>query len=153
MRRQCVNANSTFGELTTIKPVGHDKSRNIVWLCKCNCGKSCTVSSNSLIRGKVKSCGCLKYKHGYTGTRLHEIWHSMKQRCNNPNHINYRHYGGRGIKICEEWDTNFIAFKDWAISNGYTEELEIDRINNNEGYSPNNCRWVSHKVNCNNRNR
>lgn len=79
-------------------------------------------------------------------TRLYHIWHGMKNRCLNPNDKNYKSYGGRGITICSEWIHDFCAFEDWAYSNGYREYLSIDRIDNDKGYSPDNCRWVTQKV-------
>lgn len=92
----------------------------------------------------------MMYVHGMRNTRLYQIWLAMRQRCSNPNHIVYRYYGGRGIKVCDSWDNNFIQFYDWAMANGYSEELEIDRVNNTGDYSPNNCRWTTRTENLNN---
>lgn len=83
--------------------------------------------------------------------RLYKAWIGMKERCHNLNHLQYKEYGGRGIKVCQEWRHNFIAFRDWALANGYNELLIIDRRENNEGYSPDNCRWVTYKESANNR--
>ena len=77
--------------------------------------------------------------------RLYRIWLNMKQRCNNPNNKDYIHYGSRGIKVCKEWENSFVSFRDWALNNGYTEELTLDRKNNERGYSPDNCRWITVK--------
>ena len=86
------------------------------------------------------------YKHGGKGTRLYNIWNNMKQRILNPKNKDYKNYGGRGITICYEW-LEFIPFRDWAMNNGYADNLEIDRINNNLGYSPENCQWITQKEN------
>ncbi len=86
------------------------------------------------------------YKHGQTGTRLYNVWRSMKERCYSSTYVQYKRYGGRGIKICDEWRNDFQAFKAWAIENGYTEGLTIDRIDNDGDYEPNNCRWVDMKT-------
>ena len=90
-------------------------------------------------------------KHGKRNTRLYCIWVSMKQRCYNHNNKDFRKYGERGIKVCDDWKNNFISFYDWSINNGYQENLTIDRINNNEDYEPNNCRWTDVKTQSNNR--
>ena len=88
-----------------------------------------------------------------TNTRLHRTWNSMKQRCSNPKFKQYKDYGGRGITVCPEWASRdgFVSFAKWALENGFREDLEIDRRDNDRGYSPDNCRWVTHKVNMNNR--
>lgn len=83
----------------------------------------------------------------YRGTKIYNIWLMMRQRCNNENHFAYKWYGARGIKVCDEWD-NSQLFCDWAMNNGYEEGLELDRINNDGDYSPDNCQWISHYNNC-----
>lgn len=90
-------------------------------------------------------------KHGMRNTRLYTIWRSMRQRCSNPKCANYHNYGGKGVKVCPEWDSNFAHFYMWAIENGYSENLSIDRINSDGDYEPGNCRWVSYKEQNNNR--
>lgn len=114
------------------------------WVCKCECGTIRPVVSTSLTKGKSKSCGCRFLKHGYDGTKIYRLWCYMRERCNSENHKSYKYYGGRGIKVCKEWDVakNFI---DWALSNGYKEGLTLDRINTDGDYSPNNCRFISNK--------
>ena len=89
------------------------------------------------------------YKHGLYESRLYNIWKHMKSRCNNPKDAKYHNYGGRGVEVCKEWN-DFIPFYEWAILNGYQDDLEIDRINNDGNYCPSNCRWVTRKVQCNN---
>ena len=108
----------------------------------------------SLSNGKkYKSCGCNQNQitHGETKTKLHRVWTDMKTRCLNPNVKQYKYYGGRGITICPEWTYSYIVFRDWALSNGYQENLEIDRRDNNGNYSPENCRFVTDKENSRNR--
>ncbi len=91
-------------------------------------------------------------KHRMSGTRLSQIYSTMCQRCSNPNHIGWSAYGGRGIQVCDDWRLDAATFYQWALANGYADDLCIDRINNNQGYSPENCRWVSYRDNSNNRN-
>lgn len=142
-----------FGRLTVIRKADGSK-----WHCVCDCGKEKDVRSDHLKEGRVKSCGCFnsevvsaRFKvHGLTKHPIHKSWTDMKQRCYNPSSTIYEYYGGRGIKICDEWE-DFKTFYDWSISNGWSEGLSIDRIDVNGNYEPSNCRWVSMKVQCNNK--
>lgn len=90
-------------------------------------------------------CNNPNYKHGLRDTRLFSIWCNMKNRCYNPNSTFFQHYGGRGITVCDEWQHDFLAFYDWAMSNGYSDDLSIDRIDVNGNYEPSNCRWATSK--------
>lgn len=89
-------------------------------------------------------------KHGMSGTKVYKTWHNMRSRCNNPKATKYEIYGGRGIKVCDEWENSFHSFYDWCLANGYEEGLTIDRINGDGNYEPSNCRWVDYKVQNNN---
>lgn len=84
--------------------------------------------------------------HGLSKHRLYEIWIGLRKRCNNPKHQRYYDYGAKGILVCEEWNINFMSFYNWALDNGYKSDLSIDRINNNLGYSPDNCRWATQEI-------
>lgn len=153
-----------FGRLIAIKRVGSDKQKRATWRCRCDCGRETVVASSYLINGDTNSCGCLKLellfkrstKHSKARTRLYRVWANMIQRCYDPKHTHYHRYGGRGITVCDEWRDDFQAFYDWAMANGYDEnapkgKCTIDRIDNDKGYSPDNCRWVDMKIQRHNR--
>jgi hypothetical protein len=123
----------------------------------CSCGNEFKARIDGVKSGVQQGCGCIQRvraseantKHGGFGSKLYSCFLLMKARCNNSNNPKYYRYGGRGIKICAEW-SDFIAFKEWSLENGYNEGLSIDRIDNNDGYSPSNCRWVTHAENMRN---
>ena len=152
-----------FGRLTVVQRAETGKRGHALWLCKCACGRETIVSSSSLRRGATKSWGCwhpeicrrrmiaINTKHGGKGTRLYRIWHGMKQRCYNPKSDHYNLHGGRGIGVCAEWLHDFAVFQKWALSHGYQDDLTIDRIDNDKGYQPDNCRWATVKEQNNNK--
>lgn len=144
-----------FGRLTAIRCTrrGAKGIGVTMWLCVCDCGKEKIIQSAHLVNGSSKSCGCLQReiaktvntKHGIKGTRLYDIFENMISRCYNPRCPAFSDYGGRGIAICDTWLQDRQLFFRWAQESGYTDELSIDRINNDKGYSPDNCMWASSK--------
>ena len=147
-----------FGRWTVIKPYGKSLTEGRMFWCRCECGTEKAVSAHSLRSKRSLSCGCLGEEnrlkscthHGHArtknGTRinkLYSVWDGMKQRCCNPNHSAYQWYGAKGVKVCEEWESSFVTFNDWALTSGYQEGLSIDRINPFGNYEPSNCRWAT----------
>lgn len=143
-----------FGRWTVLKRSAKPK----FWICRCECGNVKAANIDNLKRGKSISCGCYRAElgrkhfetHGKSKTKLYYVWCGIRRRCNNPSVNGYERYGGRGITVCEEWAESFEAFMAWATANGYKEGLEIDRINNDGNYCPENCRWVTRYENMQN---
>jgi hypothetical protein len=144
-----------FGRLTVLSL--HKSGKHTTWNCICDCGKNIIARSDSLRNGHTQSCGCYGQeiskvsglRHGvfHTNKRLYYIWKGIKSRCDN---MNNKSYGGKGIQLCFEWQ-NPVNFYNWAITHGYIDNLEIDRIDNDGNYCPENCRWVTEKQNACNR--
>lgn len=150
-----------FGLLTVIG-IDDRGTKKTYWMCQCDCGNVKSVRSDSLLSGAVKSCGCLKKKqdrlnltanhsHKMSGTRIYHEWQGIKGRCFNKNDARYARYGGRGITVCDEWRNDFQSFYDWAMANGYSDNLTIDRKDNDGNYCPENCRWVDDQTQARNR--
>ncbi len=155
-----------FGRLTVVGEsfmVPLSKQTRAMVVCRCQCGSVIIALCSSLNRGLTQSCGCWQLhqarraatRHGYApkGRQhpLYRLWSGVKNRCCNPREPTFRHYGGRGIRMCEEWLDNPELFIEWAAANGWRPGLQIDRIDNEKGYSPDNCRFVTSRTN--NRNR
>lgn len=155
MSKLILNKGDRFGKLTYLSeakkrflPSGQ---QNRFALCKCDCGKTKEVRLLHLVRLRTKSCGCLsRTANGRYREALYLKWKGIKDRCKEA-HIDRHIYFERGISVCSEWENDYEAFKKWCVKNGYRKDLEIDRINNEKGYSPDNCRFVTRKENANNR--
>lgn len=157
-----------FNRLTIIsKHIVYKHNQNMTMaVCNCDCGKQHECKLTAIVSGYTKSCGCLKsekasarlkvsnFKHGKAdlkNNRIFRIWSAIKTRCFNQKIKEWKNYGGRGITICEEWKKDYEIFEKWALENGYSDELTIDRINVNGNYEPSNCRWVGKDLQARNR--
>lgn len=152
-----------FGRLTVIC-LDHKKPRKnggniLFWKCKCDCGNEKVIRGDNLRSNTTTSCGCfarentskIKKIHGQRNSRLYNIWNGVKDRIFNKNNQAFSNYGGRGLGMFDEWVSDFTSFYNWSIQNGYDESLSIDRIDNNKGYTPDNCRWVNSHLQASNR--
>lgn len=154
--KNCID--QRFGRLIVIDYAGTNKGRHALWKCKCDCGNIIITTGNNLRSGNTESCGCMaserlvrrNTKHGESQTRLYKIWRGMHTRCENKNRPDSKYYVMRGVTVCDEWNS-YETFRAWSMENGYNDSLSIDRIDNDKGYCPENCRWVTHKQQCNNR--
>lgn len=163
-KRICISKGDKFGELTIIKELNPNitpcGTRQRRFLCKCVCGNEVIRHLSSLLHSNGISCGCLDFNIGeinrkYTKEQknsfLYSTWVGMRQRCYYKKSTHYRLYGARGITVCDEWRNDYLAFYNWSIEHGASEELTLDRIDNDKGYSPNNCRWATLEQQANNK--
>lgn len=142
-----------YGRLTVIN-YSHSSSQGCTyWVCKCDCGDEKVICGIGLRGGLTQSCGCLRkeitavnsFRHGHSRDRLYKTWTGMKQRCYTETSQDYPDYGGRGVTVCETWKNEFMAFREWAIRSGYTDDLTIERLDTSGNYEPGNCTWIPHR--------
>lgn len=146
-----------FGRLTVVERV-ENKNGHVMWRCSCECGNEKITRADALLTSRTQSCGCFNReqsakvhtKHGESKIRLHHIWRKIRSRCSDTNNSRYMDYGGRGIRVCSDWDS-YETFRQWALENGYRDDLTIDRIDVDGNYDPTNCRWITNQEQQNNR--
>lgn len=149
-------AGNTYGLLTVLDEHTKTHDGKTLWTCKCKCGNITRVIARDLKNGNTQSCGCLKLKtsngkYNYKNSkRLYTIYYGIKARCYKTSSPKYKDYGARGIIMCNEWLNSFDSFCEWSLSNGYADNLSIDRIDNNGNYEPSNCRWATNTTQCTN---
>lgn len=148
------------GRIKVVGQAGKNKNGNILWRYECSCGGGGIATADTIRH--IKSCGCFRREkgkeffhnynttHGESRTRIYIIWGNMINRTSNKKNKDYKNYGGRGITVCEEWK-DYLAFKKWALENGYSDTLTLDRIDNDKGYYPGNCRWADEETQNNNK--
>lgn len=144
-----------YNKLLALEFVKSDAYGNSIWKCRCDCGETSYVRAGALRAGQIKQCkkcaDSLKIKTPIENPRIKSIYKDMLRRCYKPYRKNYERYGGRGISVCSEWLENPISFEKWALNNGYSDKLSIDRIDNDGNYEPSNCRWTDFTTQANNR--
>lgn len=159
-RTESISIGAKYGMWTVtagpqMHPDPHKPVNRTEYECRCECGTIRFIPARRLLQGGSRSCGCatvaktrsIMTKHGDYAAPLYKVWTGMKQRCSNPHTRRYDRYGGRGISVCDEWQASYLVFKEWAIANGYSPGLEIDRKDNDGDYSPDNCRFVTRQQN------